>query len=61
MVIPPNTTATLYLPAASARDVTESGVALKKAIGVKYIHSRDGRVVVNVESSEYDFVCEKAE
>jgi len=59
--IPANTTATLYLPAASARDVTESGVALKKASGVKYVHVRDGRVVVNVESGEYDFVCQNTQ
>jgi alpha-L-rhamnosidase len=59
--IPANTTATLYLLAASARDVTESGVALKKTNGVKYVHTRDGRVVVNVESGEYDFVCKNTE
>ncbi len=56
--IPANTTATLYLPAAAARDVTESGIPLRKANGIKWVRARDGRVVVNVEPGDYDFLCE---
>jgi alpha-L-rhamnosidase len=59
--IPANTTATLYLPAAGARYVMEGGVALKKANGVKYVHTRDGRVIVNVASGDYDFVCKNSQ
>jgi alpha-L-rhamnosidase len=56
--IPANTTATVYLPAARASEVTESGVPLAKASGVKAVHSKNGHVVVEIGSGNYDFVCQ---
>ncbi|UYQ95888.1 glycoside hydrolase family 78 protein [Chitinophaga horti] len=47
--IPPNTTATIYLPATPADKVTENGVALSQ-------QSVDGRLIVKVGSGSYKFV-----
>jgi alpha-L-rhamnosidase len=60
--IPPNTTATLYLPAASVKGVRDSSAAtLKKVSGVKVVGVRDGRVIVNVESGPYSFICKNVQ
>ena len=53
--IPANTTATVYLPAKSAGDVTESGRALAKANGVKFLRQGGDRVVLAVGSGSYNF------
>jgi alpha-L-rhamnosidase len=53
--IPPNTTATVYVPAASAAAVTESGKPLAKAKGVKLLRAEKGAVVLAVASGEYHF------
>jgi alpha-L-rhamnosidase len=55
IVIPANTSATVYLPAANADQVQESGKPLAKAKGVKILRSEAGQVVLAVESGEYRF------
>ena len=55
--VPPNTTATVYVPAASADAVTESGKPLAKVKGVKLLRVEAGRVVLEVGSGEYHFVA----
>ena len=53
VITPPNTTATLYLPAASADEVTEGGKPLAQASGVRLIGQQGDRLVVEVGSGEY--------
>jgi alpha-L-rhamnosidase len=54
--IPANTTATVYLPANNADQITESGHVLAKAKGVKFLRQENGHVVLAVESGNYKFV-----
>jgi alpha-L-rhamnosidase len=54
--IPANTTATVYLPAASTDQITESGHVLAKVKGVKFLRQEAGHVVLAVESGSYKFV-----
>ena len=54
--IPANTTATVYLPASAADQITESGKPLAKAVGVKFLRSEGDHAVLAVESGEYHFV-----
>ena len=56
LTIPPNTTATVYVPAGKAADVTEGGMPLDKAPGVKFLREESGCVVLAVESGAYRFV-----
>ena len=55
VTIPPNTTATVYVPARAAAAVTESGKPLAKAAGVKYLDVEGERVVLALESGSYHF------
>ncbi len=53
--VPPNTTATIWLPAKDAALVTESGKPIAKARGVRFVKSEDGAAVFEVESGNYAF------
>ncbi|MDR3677653.1 MAG: family 78 glycoside hydrolase catalytic domain [Acidobacteriota bacterium] len=53
--IPPNTTATVDLPAKSEQSVTERGKPLLHAPGVKVLQGETTQVKVNIGSGEYDF------
>lgn len=55
VTVPANTTATVYIPASGATQVTESGQPLAKAEGVQFLRLEDGHVVVTVESGNYRF------
>ncbi|WP_197526988.1 family 78 glycoside hydrolase catalytic domain [Pirellulimonas nuda] len=55
VVVPPNATATLYLPARGEAQVTESSVPIQRAEGVTPLGVRSGRLVVRVASGRYDF------
>jgi alpha-L-rhamnosidase len=57
VTIPPNTTATVYVPAADAGLVTEGGKPLEKAEGVKILRTEPGSVVLAVESGTYRFAA----
>jgi alpha-L-rhamnosidase len=57
--IPANTTATVYLPAASAGSITESGMPLSKANGVRFLRFENGCALLAVESGSYRFVAQK--
>jgi alpha-L-rhamnosidase len=54
--VPANTTATLYLPAQSADDVTESGKPLTEAEGITVVSSGGGTVELLLNSGAYDFL-----
>lgn len=55
VTVPVNSVATVFVPASDAKRVTESGVALGKAEGVKWLRSENGSVVLEVGSGNYEF------
>jgi alpha-L-rhamnosidase len=55
VVIPPNTTATVVVPAKDLNSVTESGQPAAKAVGVKTVAGEGGKAVMEVESGTYTF------
>jgi len=55
VTIPPNTTATVYLPARDSDGVREGDNPLATAKGVKFIRMESGRAVLAVESGSYRF------
>ncbi|WP_419872797.1 family 78 glycoside hydrolase catalytic domain [Candidatus Pristimantibacillus sp. PTI5] len=54
--VPANTTATLYLPAASANFVTEGGLPAAQAEGIQFVGYENGKAVYELESGSYHFV-----
>ncbi len=54
-VIPPNTTATIFVPAKDAAGVTESSEQANKAEGVKFLRMENSIAVYAVESGDYRF------
>jgi len=59
VTIPANTTATVYVPAKDAKEVTESGKTIDKAKGVKFLRMEKGSAVYEVGSGSYRFCSEK--
>ena len=55
VTVPPNTTATVYMPAADANSVMEGTGPAAKATGVKFLRSEAGTAVYEVESGTYTF------
>ncbi len=53
--IPPNTTATIWLPATDAAAVTESGHPAKRAPGVKFVRMEGQAALFEVGSGSYRF------
>lgn len=53
--VPANTTATLYLPAASADAVREGGKDAKSVKGVTFLRHENGKAVYKLESGSYVF------
>jgi alpha-L-rhamnosidase len=58
LVIPPNTTATVYLPATSAAAMTEGGRPAGEAEGVKFVKMDKETTICEVVSGTYRFVSE---
>jgi alpha-L-rhamnosidase len=56
ITIPPNTTATVYVPAKDAASVVESGRPAAKSGGVKFLRMEKDRAVYEVGSGMYEFV-----
>jgi alpha-L-rhamnosidase len=55
ITVPPNTTATAYIPAKSADAVTESGKPLGESDGVRLQGLENGRAVCELQSGSYTF------
>jgi alpha-L-rhamnosidase len=55
VTIPPNTTATVHVPARDEASVTESGKPAAKAEGVKFLRMEGGSAVFEVGSGAYRF------
>jgi alpha-L-rhamnosidase len=56
ITVPANTTATVYVPAGRIKDITESGKAIAKAVGVKFIKMENNTAVLKVDSGSYEFI-----
>ncbi|MBL7077292.1 MAG: hypothetical protein ISS31_07460 [Kiritimatiellae bacterium] len=55
ITVPPNTTATVYVPAGAAAKVTESRRPATQADGVRFLHMEGGRAVFEIGSGAYAF------
>ena len=53
--IPPNTTATIYLPAKATEAITENGTALSAIKDISMTGSEEGYVILKVGSGKYNF------
>lgn len=53
--IPANTSATVYLPATTEAQISESGNPLPLVTGVKFVRLEDGHAVLEVASGDYEF------
>jgi alpha-L-rhamnosidase len=61
VTIPPNTTATVYVPASENAQITEGGMAADEAEGMTYLRREAEAAVFEVASGTYDFsVIEEA-
>jgi len=58
VTIPPNTTATVYVPTKAASGVSESGRPAVKSPGVSPVHGENGEAVFGVVSGRYHFESE---
>jgi hypothetical protein len=55
VTIPPNTTATVFIPANSPEVVKESGKLARQQTGVSFLRMEFGRAAFSVQSGEYNF------
>jgi alpha-L-rhamnosidase len=55
VVIPPNSTATIFVPAKDAASVTESGKPAGEVKGVKFLRMENNAAVYAVGSGNYKF------
>ena len=58
VVIPPNTTATICVPAKDADSVTESGKPIRKAKGLEHVRIENDKVWLEAGAGTYSFVSE---
>lgn len=56
VVVPPNTTATVHVPAGKVSDVTESGKPVNQVAGLEVVRADSGDVVLKAVSGRYRFV-----
>ena len=60
VVVPPNSTATVYVPGLDPEQVTESGKPAGLSEGVQFIRAEKGYLVFRVQSGAYTFVSLQA-
>lgn len=57
--VPANTTATVFVPAKSADDITESGAPLTQSKDIKLLETKEGSVKLSLGSGKYQFAVKK--
>jgi len=57
VTIPANASATVYVPTGAVADVTEGGVPVEQADGVKAVRVKGGTVLCEIGSGDYRFVA----
>lgn len=55
LTIPPNTTATVFVPAQRAEDVTEGGIAASTSPHVRFLRQEKGSAAFEIASGKYQF------
>ena len=55
VTVPPNTTATLLLPTADAKTISEGGAELSRAQGLRHVRTADGCAVIELTPGRYAF------
>ncbi len=60
IVVPPNATATVYVPTADSKSVREGGKPLDHSADVRFLRVENGASVYAVGSGHYDFRCPMA-
>ena len=58
VTIPANTTATIYIPAATQNEVMEGGKAVAGQQGVRFLRMESGNAIYEVGSGKYKFNVE---
>jgi alpha-L-rhamnosidase len=61
VTVPPNSTATVYVPASSASIVTVDGKPIADTQGIKLVHEKNGAVVLDIESGSYRFTSQNVQ
>ena len=56
--IPPNTTATVYVPAKAGAEISEGGKPLEQSPGVKFLRDDGDRKILTIESGRYVFTSQ---
>jgi alpha-L-rhamnosidase len=57
VIVPPNTTATVYLPANATEAITEGGKPINQAPAIELLRVEDGRAIVAIGSGQYSFAA----
>jgi alpha-L-rhamnosidase len=57
IVVPPNATATVYVPASDSATVRENGKPADRSAGVRFLRGEDAASVYQVGSGSYVFTC----
>ena len=57
VTVPPNTTATIYVPSMNLRRILESGKPAAKAVGVRNATVEEGCTAIDVDAGTYKFTC----
>jgi alpha-L-rhamnosidase len=57
VTVPVNATATIYIPARNGSTVTEGGKPTATAEAVKFLGNREGEIVFEVGSGDYEFAA----
>jgi alpha-L-rhamnosidase len=55
ITVPPNSTATVFVPASSANSVIESSHPAANRPGINFLRDEPGRAVYQLDSGTYDF------
>ena len=58
VVVPVNTTATVYIPAKDSASITEGGKPIGQLAGVKYLGQENDQARLEIGSGTYQFACE---
>jgi alpha-L-rhamnosidase len=55
VAVPPNTTATVYLPTQDPKSIKEGNAPLSRAQGARRLRDETGRCVLEVQPGQYTF------
>ena len=55
ITIPPNTSATIYIPSQNKNGIMESGTPIQKSLGVEFLRMEEGKAVIKIASGNYHF------